>query len=50
MAHLALGKVVLVVLCLGLLLVGLAAWRRSLVPGMLLHAGFDLVAGLIRHV
>ena len=29
--------------CFGLLLGGLAAWRRSLVPGMLLHTGFDLL-------
>lgn len=29
--------------CYGLLLGSLAAWRRSLVPGMLLHTGFDLL-------
>jgi hypothetical protein len=34
--------------CYGLLLGGLAAWRRSLVPGMLLHAGFDLLVLAVR--
>jgi hypothetical protein len=47
-AHAALPwKVVVSVMCLALLLGGLAAWRRSLVPGMLLHAGFDILTGVL---
>jgi uncharacterized protein len=37
-------QTVVSVIVLALLLGGLAAWRRSLIPGMLLHAGFDLLA------
>ena len=33
--------------CLGLLLGVLAAWRTSLVPGMLFHAGSDIFPGLV---
>jgi hypothetical protein len=29
--------------CYGLLLGGLAVWRRSLVPGMFVHTAFDLL-------
>lgn len=47
-AHAALPwEIVVTVMCLGLLLGGLAAWRRSLVPGMLLHAALDIVPGLV---
>jgi len=47
-AHAALPwKLIVLVTCLGLLLGGVAAWRKSLVPGMLLHASFDLLAGLL---
>ncbi len=47
-AHAALPwTVVVTVTCLGLLLGGVAAWWKSLVPGMLLHAAFDILAGLL---
>ncbi len=47
-AHAALPwEIAVSVTCLGLLLGGLAAWRRSLVPGMMMHAGFDILAGLV---
>jgi uncharacterized protein len=39
-------QTVVSVILLALLLGGLAAWWRSLIPGMLLHASFDLLAGL----
>jgi hypothetical protein len=34
--------------CYGVLLGSLAAWQKSLVPGMFLHAGFDLLALAVR--
>jgi len=47
-AHAALPwKLMVLVTCLGLLLGGVAAWRKSLVPGMLLHVSFDILAGLL---
>lgn len=47
-AHAALPwEIAVSVTCLGVLLGGLAAWRRSLVPGMLMHAGFDVLAGFL---
>ncbi len=47
-AHAALPwEVAVSVTCLGMLFGGLAAWRRSLVPGMMMHAGFDILAGLL---
>jgi uncharacterized protein len=47
-AHAALPwKLMVLVTCLGMLLGAVAAWRRSLVPGMLLHASFDILAGLL---
>ena len=47
-AHAALPReIVVTAMCLGLLLGALAAWRRSLVPGMLLHAVLDIVPGLL---
>ena len=47
-AHAALPwKLMVLVTCLGLLLGGVAAWRKSLIPGMLLHASFDILAGLL---
>ena len=50
MAHAALPfAIVAPVMCLALLQGGLAAWRKTLVPGMLLHVGFDIVAGFFSH-
>jgi membrane protease YdiL (CAAX protease family) len=47
-AHAALPwKLMVLVTCLGLLLGGVATWRKTLVPGMLLHASFDTLAGLL---
>jgi uncharacterized protein len=47
-AHAALPwKLMVLVTCLGLLLGSVAAWRKSLIPGMLLHASFDILAGLL---
>lgn len=40
-------KLMVLVTGLGLLLGGVAAWRKSLVPSMLLHASFDTLAGLL---
>jgi len=34
------------VIFLALLLGGVAAWGKSLIPVMLLHAGFDILAGV----
>lgn len=47
-AHAALPwQIAVMVTCLGLLLGGVAAWRKSLAPGMLLHASFDILAGFL---
>jgi membrane protease YdiL (CAAX protease family) len=48
-AHAALPwQIAVSVGCLGLLFGGVAAWRRTLVPGMLMHAAFDLAAVFAR--
>ena len=47
-AHAALPwKIVVMVVCLGVFFGALAAWRKSLIPTMLLHAGFDILGGLM---
>lgn len=47
-AHVSLPwQIAVSVMFLALLLGGLAAWRKSLIPGMLLHAGFDILAGVL---
>jgi membrane protease YdiL (CAAX protease family) len=44
-AHAALPfRIVVLVTCLGILFGSVAAWRRTLVPGMLMHAALDLLA------
>jgi uncharacterized protein len=44
-AHAALPwQIVLLVTCLGLLFGSVAAWKQTLVPGMLMHAALDLLA------
>jgi membrane protease YdiL (CAAX protease family) len=47
-AHAALPRpIVIGVTCLGLVLGGVATLQRSLIPGMLLHAAFDVLAGVV---
>jgi len=47
-AHAALPwAIVIGVTCLGLIFGGVAVLQRSLVPGMLLHAAFDVLAGVV---
>jgi hypothetical protein len=44
-AHAALPwKIMVTVTCLGMFFGAVASWRNSLVPGMLMHAAFDLLA------
>jgi membrane protease YdiL (CAAX protease family) len=46
-AHVSLPwQIAVSVMFLALLLGGVAAWRKSLIPVMLLHAGFDILAGV----
>jgi len=48
-AHAAMPwQLIVTAACYGVLLGCLAAWQKSLVPGMFLHAGFDLLALAVR--
>jgi membrane protease YdiL (CAAX protease family) len=39
-----------IIAAMGLLLGSVAAWRQSLRPGMMMHAGQDIAAGLLNKV
>jgi membrane protease YdiL (CAAX protease family) len=47
-AHLAFPwQIALMTVLLGLLVGTVAGWRRSLAPGMLFHAAFDILSGVL---